>query len=379
MANLYNILRPILFKFDPEAAHNATLKAMRLGLIPAQPRIDAPELEQTLWDLKFPNPIGLAAGFDKNAEVMRSSFKMGFGFVEIGTVTPKPQSGNPRPRVFRDPDNGAVINRMGFPNAGMRVFKDNLEKFLSHKKRPKGVIGINIGMNKDQKKPAQDYAALIKMLGPMADYLTINISSPNTPGLRDLQRREPLLELLSTIKDERKKACGNHPPPILVKLAPDLDESQCEELAGTVIDAGIDGIILTNTTLDRPNALNEGFREEKGGLSGQPLTDKSTNIIRTFYRLTNGAIPIVGIGGVSNGQQAYDKIKAGANLVQLYTSLVFKGPSVAYYVNSELSHLLKTDGFTNISQAVGADVNIDKRGKAGDNGQENKNHKKAEG
>ncbi len=360
MPDLYNLLRPALFALDPETAHNITLRAMRMGLMPAQPQTNAPELEQTLWGLKFPNAVGLAAGFDKNAEVMTSAFKLDFGFVEVGTVTPKPQDGNPKPRVFRDPSHNAVINRMGFPNGGMKVFKDNFEAFLSRKKRPQGIIGINIGMNKNQKNPSHDYAVLIKMLGPMADYLTINISSPNTPGLRDLQRREPLLELLGAIHEERRKACGNHPPPVLVKLAPDLDDAQCEELATTLLDAKVDGVILSNTTLDRPETLPNGFREEQGGLSGQPLTDKSTGIIKRFYTLTNGALPIIGVGGISTGKQAYDKIKAGANLVQLYTSLVFRGPSVAYYVNQELRDLLKADGFTHISEAVGADMRSEK-------------------
>lgn len=342
---------------------------MRMGIIPAQPKINAPELEQTLWGLKFPNPIGLAAGFDKNAEVMHTSFKLGFGFVEVGTVTPKPQDGKPKPRVFREPKSEAVINRMGFPNAGMNVFKDNLENFLSARSKPAGVLGINIGMNKNQTKPAEDYTTLIRMLGPMADYLTINISSPNTPGLRDLQKRDPLLELLSKVKEERQKACGSHPPPILVKLAPDLTEKQCEELASAVIDAEIDGLILTNTTLDRPESLPPGFRNQQGGLSGQPLTEKSTAIIRTFYTLTKGQIPIIGIGGVSTGQQAFEKIKAGASLVQLYTGLVFRGPSVAYSINLELKELLHAHGFAHISQAVGADAKLNVLGKNDHHGQ----------
>jgi dihydroorotate dehydrogenase len=297
----------------------------------------------------------MSAGFDKNAEVIGASFNMGFGFVEVGTVTPKPQEGNPQPRIFRDVANDAVINRMGFPNGGMEVFKANLEAFLSRKKRPSGVVGLNIGMNKTQAEPAKDYATLIRMLGPMADYITINISSPNTPGLRDLQKREPLLELIAAVKNAREKACGAHPPALLVKLAPDLDEAQQAEMAQTLMDGGVDGVILGNTTLDRPESLPEGFRGEAGGLSGQPLTDKSTEVIANFYKLTDGKLPIIGVGGISNGAQAYDKIKAGASLVQLYTALVFKGPALVGAINAELLALLKADGYNSIVEAVGAD------------------------
>lgn len=353
--SLYNLARPILFKIDPEKAHNMTLGFMKRGLVPSCDAITDPALEQTLWGLKFPNPVGLSAGFDKNAEVVGPAFKLGFGFVEAGTVTPKPQHGNPKPRVFRDPSNDAVINRMGFPNAGMNTFKANLETFLSGKNRPAGVVGINIGMNKSQSEPAKDYGVLIKMLGPMADYLTINISSPNTPGLRDLQKREPLMELLATVKAERTKACGDHPPPILVKLAPDLDEAQQEELAQTAMDAQIDGLILSNTTLDRPDTLPADFRSEKGGLSGAPVRDKSTAVIRNFYRLTKGQMPIIGVGGISSGADAYEKIKAGASLVQLYTGLVFQGPAVANSINKELLTLLQQDGHNHIADAIGTD------------------------
>ena len=355
MVDLYALARPLLFTIEPETAHGLTIKAMKAGALPACDGISGEALTQTLWGLKFPNPVGLSAGFDKNAEVIGPCFKLGFGFVEVGTVTPKPQHGNPRPRIFRDPSNEAVINRMGFPNGGMNAFKANLENFLRQNERPKGVVGINIGMNKSQKEPAKDYAVLIKMLGPMADYLTVNISSPNTPGLRDLQKREPLMELLNVIKEERYKACRDHPPPLLVKFAPDLDEVQQEELAQTALDAEIEGIIVTNTTLDRPNSLPTKFASEKGGLSGQPLTEKSTAVIHNFYKLTGGKLPIIGVGGVSSGAQAYDKIKAGASLVQLYTAMVFKGPAIANMINKELLDLLQADGHKNISEAIGSD------------------------
>ncbi len=354
MVDLYPLARPLFFMLDPEKAHRLTLRVMKYGLTPRVKAVNNPALEVQVLGQKFPNPVGLAAGFDKNAEVIGASFNMGFGFVEVGTVTPRPQEGNPAPRIFRDPTNHAVINRMGFPNAGMNVFKDNLEKFLGGKNRPLGAVGINIGMNKTQKDPAKDYCQLIRMLAPMADYLTINISSPNTPGLRDLQKREPLLALLSAVMEERKKACGKHPPPIFLKLAPDLDEAQQEELAAAVLESGIDGLILGNTTLDRPDYLPADFAKETGGLSGVPLTDKSTEIIRNFYRLTKGKVPIIGVGGISSAEDAYAKICAGASLVQLYSALIFKGPHLVQEINQGLLELLKRDGFETISQAVGS-------------------------
>ena len=332
-----------------------TIKALKAGIVPMPPAIREPALEVDLWGLKFRNPVGLAAGFDKNAEVINACLNMGFGFVETGTVTPKSQPGNPKPRIFRDPQNEAVINRMGFPGEGMDVYKANLERFLARKNRPDGIIGINIGMNKDQTEPARDYMALIEHLGPLADYLTVNISSPNTPGLRNLQKRENLLELLGAIKEQRQKTCGDKQPPLLVKFAPDLDEKQQEEIAESVIEAGVNGIILTNTTLERPDFLPEFFRNEAGGLSGKPLNSLSTQVIRNFYRLTKGQIPIIGAGGVSSGQNAYEKIKAGASLVQLYSSLVFQGPLVVYYVKKDINKLLMVDGYNNISEAIGAE------------------------
>ena len=352
---LYNKLSPLLFKIEPETAHGLTIRAMKLGAVPCVKRRETPTLEQTIWGLKFPNPVGLSAGFDKNAEVVGPAFRLGFGFVEPGTVTPKPQSGNPRPRVFREPLSQSVINRMGFPNEGADVFKSNIEKFLSRKPRPSGVLGINIGMNKGQEEPAKDYRFLIRQLGPLADYLTVNISSPNTPGLRDLQKREFLLELMGALKEEARKACGDAPPTILVKLAPDLSEAQQEELAAVALEAQIDGLILTNTTLARPEHLPEEFRSQQGGLSGRPLTGKSTDVLRNFYRLTKGQIPLIGVGGVSGGADAYAKIRAGASLVQIYTALVFQGPALVGTILNDLERLLAKDGYTHISQAIGAD------------------------
>jgi dihydroorotate dehydrogenase len=358
MFDPYPFLKPILYKIDPETAHHLTLHVLKSGLFPKPAAVHNPVLESTLCGLKFPNPVGLSAGFDKNAEVVGAAFQMGFGFVEAGTVTPRPQHGNPKPRVFRDVENSAVINRMGFPNAGMTAFKPNLERFFASKERARGVVGINIGMNKSQTEPAKDYGILIRQLAPMADYITVNISSPNTPGLRDLQSREPFLDLIGSITEEREKTCGAHAPPLFVKLAPDLTEEKQEELAKAALESGIDGLILTNTTLARPDYLPETFRGQAGGLSGKPLTARSTEIIGNFYKLTGGKLPIIGVGGISTGQDAYDKIRAGASLVQLYSALVFRGPLMVSYVNDELAALLQRDGYRSVTEAIGVDIDL---------------------
>lgn len=351
---LFALAKPFLHKLDPETAHRLTIQGLQ-KLPSAKPLRDDPLLAVKLWDRTFPNPVGLAAGFDKNADVIGPMMGFGFGFVEAGTVTPKPQEGNPRPRVFRSADDQAVINRMGFPNLGAEHFRNNIEKFLGTKPRPTGIVGINIGMNKDQTDPAKDYCALVRLLGPLADYLTVNISSPNTPGLRDLQKKENLLDLLSRILEERQKSCGHDLPPLLVKLAPDIDEGQQEDIAQATLQAGIDGLILTNTTLDRPDSLAQPFGAERGGLSGVPVREKSLRVLRNMYALTYGQLPLIGVGGISNGNDAYDKIKAGASLVQLYTALVFQGPAMIKEIKQTLIRRLKEDGFSHITEAVGAD------------------------
>lgn len=351
----FEVSKPFLHALDPETAHNLTLRALKCGMHPGFDAIDDARLKMTVWERNFPNPVGLAAGFDKNADVPAQMLSMGFGFVEVGTVTPKPQEGNPRPRVFRNPQSEAVINRMGFPNGGLKVFKDNIQKFLEKKPRPNGLVGINIGMNKTQTVPEKDYCLLLRQLGAYGDYFTINISSPNTPGLRNLQQRDNLLALVKEVKETRDKYCEkNFPPPLLVKLAPDLSEAEQEEIADAVITSGVDGLILGNTTLDRPDFLPDTFGSEMGGLSGQPLTEKSTGVISNFYRLTKGKVPIIGVGGISNAQQAYDKIKAGASLVQLYSALVYYGPEIVNVINTGLLELMEKDGFNHLSEAIGA-------------------------
>lgn len=355
-STLFQFAKPILHKMDPENAHGLTIKALQAGLMPCAARVDDARLKTMLWNRIFPNPVGLAAGFDKNADVVGPMLKLGFGFVEAGTVTPRPQDGNTRPRIFRDPVNDAVINRMGFPNKGAENFRHNIERFLETRPRPPGIVGINIGMNKGAEDPAKDYCTLVRALGPYADYLTVNISSPNTPGLRNLQSRENLVPLLTRILEERAKSCAGNPPPLLVKLAPDLNDAQLKDVAQSLTETKVDGVILGNTTLDRPDYLPVDLREQSGGLSGKPLTQKSTQIIRTFYRMTNGAIPIIGVGGISNADDAYAKIRAGASMVQLYTALVFQGPALVTDILNGLLSRLEKDSLTNISQAIGKDA-----------------------
>ncbi len=330
---MFKLAQKALFQMDAETAHGVGIKALKTGLFPPRKRV-FPKLHKELFGFDFPNPVGLAAGFDKNAEVIRPILNMGFGFVEVGTVTPKPQEGNPKPRVFRDIPNKAIINRMGFPNAGLSVFKKNLTSFRHSKDGQSAIIGVNIGMNKDQNEPVEDYKLLIKELSELASYLTINISSPNTPGLRNLQQKENLAPFLDELLKERD--AHDYQRAILLKLAPDLSEEEQTDIAKVVIEAGIDGLILTNTTFDRPDYLEAKFAKQTGGLSGQPVKAKSTNVIKNFSELTNGGMPIIGIGGVANTQDAKEKFEAGASLVQLYTGLVYEGPDVVQNICKEL-------------------------------------------
>ena len=352
MIDLYKLAKPLVFKMDPETAHGVTIKALKSGAIKSCKTVKDSSLNQSLFGIQFSNPVGLSAGFDKNAEVISPIINLGFGFTEVGTVTPKPQIGNPRPRIFRDPDSASVINAMGFPNGGLDMFKKNIKT----SRRPSDIVGINIGMNKEQTNPAEDYCALIRALAPMASYLTVNISSPNTPGLRNLQQKDVLSELLGELMAARKEISGGNSPALLVKLAPDLNEKQQEEIAETLMESKVDGVILSNTTLDRPQSLPETFRARKGGLSGAPVRGKSTDIIRNFYKITGGKLPIIGVGGIQTAEHAYEKIKAGASLVQLYTGMIYEGPNIANNINAGLIDLLKQDGCMNISEAVGQET-----------------------
>lgn len=352
MNALYKIGKPALMAMDAEKAHNLTLKSLKTGLFTKEsPQLDS-RLHVTLANMRLSNPLGLAAGFDKNADCPDAMFGFGFGFVELGTVTPLPQAGNPKPRVFRDPATGSVINRMGFPNAGADVFEKNLQSFRASGKNRSGLVGINIGKNKDTQDAAIDYLTLIERLGEQADYLTINISSPNTPGLRDLQSRENLQPLLENLIAHRDKHCPG--TSLFLKLAPDLTEAQSDDIAQTCLACGIDGLILSNTTLARPKILPDAFAQQQGGLSGSLLTDPSTDIIARFYTLTSGRIPIIGIGGVHDAHTAYEKIKAGATAIQLYTGMVYHGPALVTDILNALPSYLEKDGFNSIAEATGS-------------------------
>jgi dihydroorotate dehydrogenase len=348
MSGWYHLVAPFLARLDAESAHRLAIRALRAGVVPADRHADDPVLATTVWGRPFPNPVGLAAGFDKNAEVPDAMLRAGFGFVEIGTVTPRPQPGNSRPRLFRLAPDRAVVNRMGFPGEGLEAVLRRL------KKRPRvGLLGINVGANKESADRAADYAACVAALAPWADYLVCNVSSPNTPGLRDLQGRDALLRLLSGAMAAR----GMHTDvPVLVKIAPDLTPGDIEDIVAAVIEAGIDGLIVGNTTVSRPDGLQSPHRTQQGGLSGAPLRDLSTAVLKSAARALNGRLPLIGCGGIASGADAYAKIRAGATLVQLYTALVFEGPTLVRTIKAELASLLRRDGFSSVSQAVGADL-----------------------
>ncbi|MDE1153904.1 MAG: quinone-dependent dihydroorotate dehydrogenase [Micavibrio sp.] len=353
--SIYALARPLLLSMDAEAAHGLTLRALKMGLAPCH-KAETPLLAVNLWGRDFANPLGLAAGFDKGAEVIGPLFDMGFGFVETGTVTPLPQAGNPRPRVFRDAANKSVLNRMGFPGCGLEAFTRNVKTYRATAGRAGGVLGVNIGINKDTRQPLDDYRRCIAALAQDADYITVNVSSPNTAGLRDLQAREELDKLLAAVMDAREKT--GHKKPLLLKVAPDLDEAQCAAIAELALHHGIDGLIVSNTTVTRPAQLKPSLKREKGGLSGQLLKPLATAKIAAFYKLLAGRLPIVGVGGIATAEDAYEKIRAGASLVQVYSGLVFEGPKLVPNVLTGLEALLKRDGYTHISHAVGVDAQV---------------------
>ena len=335
-------------RLPPEWAHALTIRALRAGLA-GRRRGDDSILACERFGLSFPNPVGLAAGFDKNAEVPVAMLDLGFGFAEAGTVTPKPQSGNPKPRLFRLPAQCAVINRLGFNNLGLDVAATNLSS--RRKGRNGGKIGGNIGKNKDSADAVADYIEGARRLSPLVDYLTVNVSSPNTPGLRALQGRQALTELLAAVKAARQR-----PVPVLVKIAPDLDDAGIADIVAAVSDTGIDGIIVSNTTIERPAGLPRDLAAETGGLSGRPLFPLATEMLRRVYRATEGRVPLVGVGGIGGADDAYVKIRAGASLVQLYTALIYEGPGLVARIKSGLAARLRADGFKHLDEAVGADM-----------------------
>ncbi|MAM34796.1 MAG: dihydroorotate dehydrogenase (quinone) [Micavibrio sp.] len=351
---MYKLLRPILLRIPPEKAHRKAINFLKSGYGRKRiARLDS-SLITHLAGLEFPNPIGLAAGFDKNAEAVEGLLDTGFGFIELGTVTPKPQDGNPQPRVFRDKKSRSVINRMGFPNVGLKAFKDNLNEYRALHHHAPGPIGVNIGMNKDQSEPVKDYVLLINELSGLASYFTINISSPNTPGLRDLQSKENLEPFLGQIMETRDKQERHRP--VFLKLSPDLEDEQIEGISEVVLKSGVDGLVLTNTTLHRSQSLPRGFAKEKGGLSGPFLQERSNELIARFYKLLDGKVPIIGAGGISTASDVIEKMKAGASLVQLYTGLIYEGPVLPHRIGRDLAQLLKTYEYESIADIVGKNI-----------------------
>ena len=348
---MFSILRPFLFSLDPETAHDLAIKSLKFNLLPnkAFEVEDEQMLNIKLLGKNFPNPIGLAAGFDKSAEAYNSLLKLGFGFVEVGTVTPLKQYGNPKPRIFRLEDDQALINRLGFNNDGMEAIKSRI---ISHKK--KGILGINIGPNKETKDQKNDFCLGLKNFFDIADYITINISSPNTEGLRDFHDQEKLIDLMVALNKIKKDNGTNIP--LLLKISPDINNSHIPEIADAAIKNNISAVILTNTTNSNRDNLTSELKREEGGLSGDPLHQISTNMIKKFYKELNSKIPIIGVGGVNSGKSAYEKIIAGASLLQLYTSFVYRGPSAAKDIKKELIQILKAEGAKSIKDVVGKGV-----------------------
>jgi dihydroorotate dehydrogenase len=346
--DLYPLVQPLLRALPPETAHRLTLAALAAGLAGTSRIPHPPELRQRLWGLDFPNPIGIAAGFDKDARAPDALLRLGFGFVEVGTVTPRPQPGNPRPRVFRLEADGALINRMGFNSGGLDAIVGRLTA------RPRrGIVGVNLGKNRDSSDAAADYLQGVRRVVRLADYLVVNVSSPNTPGLRDLQARAVLDTLLRQLLAARDEAGSR--PPLLVKIAPDLAPEERSDIAAVALATHIDGIIVANTTVARPPGLQSAAAAEAGGLSGRPLFEPSTALLAEMFRLTEGRVPLIGVGGVASAEDAYAKIRAGASLVQLYTALVFAGPGLLGRIKAGLAALLRRDGFASVTEAVGAD------------------------
>ncbi len=351
---MYSFLLKFIRLFPPEISHALTIKFLKLKFS-SQIYDDDPSLHQHLFGLDFRNPIGLAAGFDKNVEVIESLLKLGFGFVEAGTVTPESQFGNNKPRVFRLLEDQAIINHLGFNNYGLKYAENKLIK-LNLNSLSKGIVGINIGKNKDTNYAVDDYCLGLEKLGPLAHYITINISSPNTPGLVELQNRGKIEILIKALLQKKKEHPNLEHKPILFKIAPDLDEEQLRDIALICLANEIDGLIISNSSVDRPSSLISRNKNEIGGLSGKPLFIKSTLVLKKMYTLTNGQIPLIGVGGISNGAEFYEKIKSGASLAQIYTALVFQGPNIVNKIKQEILSCLKTYGFNNIKEAIGKDV-----------------------
>ena len=343
---MFNILRPLIFKFSPEVAHSLAIKALKLNNIPYSKPKDNHILETTFCEKKLSSPIGVAAGFDKNAEVYNPLFNLGFGFVEVGTITPKPQFGNPKPRVFRLEEDEALINRLGFNNSGSEQISKRIKE-----NNKKGFLGINIGPNKDSTNRVDDYLICFRKFYNLADYITINISSPNTENLRDFHNQDELNSLIDKLKNEKKELNSNIP--LAIKVSPDLNDDQINEVSKIIMEQEIGIIIVSNTTDKNRENLKNINKLEKGGLSGKPIEKISNEAISKFYKILKDKTKIIGVGGVSNGQDAFEKITSGATLVQLYTGMVYRGPRIASKISKELIDLLKNKGFKNVSEAIG--------------------------
>ncbi|KAG8372932.1 hypothetical protein BUALT_Bualt12G0118500 [Buddleja alternifolia] len=371
------LVNPFFAFLDPEVAHRLAVSAAARGWVLIEKRPDPPILELEVWGRRFSNPVGLSAGFDKNAEAIEGLLGLGFGFVEVGSVTPVPQEGNPKPRIFRLPTEGAIINRCGFNSEGIVAVAKRLgaqhgkrkletsstssstgDEVVHGGKAGPGILGVNLGKNKTSEDAAADYVQGVHTLSQYADYLVINISSPNTPGLRQLQGRKQLKDLVKKVQAARDEMQWGEegPPPLLVKIAPDLSKQDLEDIAAVALALRIDGLIISNTTVQRPDTASKNpVAEEAGGLSGKPLFSLSTNTLKDMYSLTKGKIPLIGVGGISSGEDAYKKIRAGATLVQLYTAFAYGGPALIPKIKVELAECLERDGYKSIYEAVGAD------------------------
>ena len=345
---MFSNIRSLIFKLDPESAHNLAIKSLKFNFVPDILNEDKnnPLFETKLFEKNLDNPIGMAAGFDKNAEVYNSLFKLGFGFVEVGTITPLKQYGNPKPRVFRLVEDEALINRLGFNNLGAKNIIDRIKK-----NNPSGLLGINIGPNMNTKEKVNDYIECFKIFHEVADYITINISSPNTENLRNFHNQIKLNELLQTLNKEKKNFGSK--TPITVKISPDIDDREIEQIAEVLLNNKIGAIIISNTSDSSRDILKNIQGHQKGGLSGKPIELKSTKLISKFYKIFNGKIKIIGVGGVDSGKSAYEKFLAGANYVQLYTGMVFRGPNIVNLIKKELKEILSKDGVKNFNEIVG--------------------------
>jgi dihydroorotate dehydrogenase len=352
MTIIYSLVRPLIMTLPPEMAHAMSIGVLKWGLgRPISKPAKYPSLKTNVFGLDFPSPVGLAAGYDKDGEVPDQLLALGFGFTEVGTITPLRQPGNARPRLYRLIEDRAIINRMGFNSRGI----ENAILNLVHHKKSVGIIGINVGANKDSEDRVGDYVKGIHALHEFADYFVINISSPNTPGLRQLQGRKALGHLLSKCREALNDVDPSRKIPLLVKVAPDLYADDVADIAETVLEYEMDGLIVSNTTVERAAGLKSRWKDQAGGLSGKPLFGPSTEILWRFYRATGGRIPLIGTGGVASGRDAYLKIRAGASLVQLYSALVYQGPGLPAKINRELAKCLQEDGFTSISEVIGFD------------------------